>query len=223
MQTKLRRPVIHNIPDEWDRQRKIDQLLTIAEMLSKTWFVNKSKAMLDPEDIFQIASAAIVTAVDEYDPSFGVKLTTFAMSRARFAVRDGIREMTHTPRSMERKGMEVSVVSLCQSINGELTLEDVSSTTGLFGPEVTIEDEIFESLDRATLYEYIDRLPERERYVVMMTIEGIGRADIAQKLNVCPSRAYQIMQSAIGRMKGYVQTEVSCARANLMSGGYSYA
>lgn len=214
--TLKRRPVIHDIPDNWSREQKIEQLLGIAEMLAARWrHLDRGLVTMDADDIFQTAAIAIVKAVDDYDPSFETKLTTWALSQAKLAVRDAVRRNAHATRTMQERGQHVRWVSFNQvtqdGTGDPVSLEDlISETVHASG------DDIIESLhrdwERTQLYEYLSRLTERERIVMMACVQERSISSIAQEIKVCDSRVYQIIDSAINKMRSFERFENAKAK-----------
>jgi RNA polymerase sigma factor (sigma-70 family) len=205
------RPVIHDIPDDWSREQKIEQLLTIAEMLAARWqSLNRGFPTMEAEDIFQTAAIAIIKAVDDYDPSFGAKLTTWAMVQARLAVRNALRRSAHATRTMQERGQHVRCVSLNQLVqNGTsdtVSLEDLISDT-VHSSGVDIVESLYRDWERQQLRNYFDRLAERERIVMERYVQGHNVSSIAEEIGVCNSRVHQIIKEAVNKMRSYDRAE----------------
>ena len=206
-----RRPVIHDIPDHWSREQKIEQLLTIAEMLAARWrHLDRGLVTMDTDDIFQTAAIAIIKAVDDYDPSFDTKLTTWALTQAKLAVRDAVRRNAHATRTMQERGQHVRWVSfnqVTQDGSGDpVSLEDLISDTAHASGGDIIES-LHKDWERQQLLDYFARLTERERLVMERYIQESSVSSIAEELGVCDSRVYQIIESAINKMCGYERFE----------------
>ncbi len=62
---------------------------------------------VEKEDLVQYGTLGLIDAVDRFDPSLGVKLTTFAVPRIRGAILDSLRSIDPVPRSI-RHGARVA-------------------------------------------------------------------------------------------------------------------
>jgi len=64
----------------------------------------------DKNDIYSSGVLGLIDAVDKYDPESGVKFETYASSRVRGAILDGLRSLDWVPRSVRRKVYELQSV-----------------------------------------------------------------------------------------------------------------
>jgi RNA polymerase sigma factor for flagellar operon FliA len=55
------------------------------------------------DDLFGYGALGLIQAVDRFDPSRGIKFTTFAIARIRGAILDGIRKSDWLPRGLRQK------------------------------------------------------------------------------------------------------------------------
>ncbi|TGB62047.1 RNA polymerase sigma factor FliA [Escherichia sp. E4736] len=65
-------------------------------------------AGVELDDLMQAGAIAVMNAVDQFDPSMGVKLKVFLAQRVRWAFIDELRENDWAPRRIRRKSREVS-------------------------------------------------------------------------------------------------------------------
>jgi RNA polymerase sigma factor (sigma-70 family) len=217
--TLKRRSVIHDIPDHWTREQKIEQLLTIASTLANSYSrnIDHGLATIEEQDIYQIASMAIVKAVDDYNPDRGAKLTTWALNQARLAIKDALRQTAHASRTMQEKGKYVRWISFNQIKHGNseypITYEELISET-VHGKDRDVVDSLYIDWQRAQLRLYISKLSEREQQVLLGYLAERPVPEIAEEMGVCDSRVYQIAESAISKMKKFDTLEQARAKIN---------
>jgi RNA polymerase sigma factor (sigma-70 family) len=209
--TLKRRPVIHDIPDDWSREQKIEQLLSIAEVLASRWrHLDRGLVTMDVDDIFQTTAIAIIKAVDDYDPAFETKLTTWALAQAKLAVRDAVRRNAHATRTMQERGQHVRWVSFNQvtqdGTGDPVSLEDLISET-VYASGTDIIETLHRDWERQQLRDYLSRLTARERLVMEAYLQERSVSSIAEEIGVCDSRVYQIIESAISKMRGFERFE----------------
>ncbi|NLJ33620.1 MAG: FliA/WhiG family RNA polymerase sigma factor [Firmicutes bacterium] len=58
---------------------------------------------IEPEDLIGYGAVGLIQAVDRFDPSRGIKFTTYAVARIRGAMLDGMRKSDWFPRSLRQK------------------------------------------------------------------------------------------------------------------------
>jgi len=211
----------YEIPNEWTRERKISKLLSIAEALSKKFVANRSQNMLEQEDIYAIAATAIVKAVDLYDPNCGTKLTTYAMGKAKNAIKEEIRKNNHARRTMVERGESVSWISFNQTLMHEdqcMTLEDKLDKSIYYS--TNIEDDIIKQNQVEIIQNLIEKLPKLERDVMFLYLQEMPMVKIAKELDIKDRNIYQIVKSAIKHMKTLNQNDNYLTNLNAWKMGY---
>lgn len=207
-----------DIPADWSREKKIQELLGIARIVSRRWrCLDKGQVCLDVSDLYQTAAMAIVQAVDDYNPSLGVQLGAYAMIRAQYAVRDCIRLSTHAKRRMKQQGQRVRWISFSQPVrNGSSETVSLEEYLCENGPCATLEEDVLDSLEasweRALLQGYILRLPSRERFVIERHLAGAPTTQIAREMQLGNTRTRDMLRNAIARMRRFHQSDQALAQ-----------
>ncbi|MBL4938104.1 RNA polymerase sporulation sigma factor SigF [Clostridium sp. YIM B02515] len=133
-----------------DCLNKLIQLnLPLVSAVSKK-FLNRG---YEYEDIFQIGSMGLVKAVNNFDPSFNVKFSTYAVPMImgeikRFLRDDGIIKVSRSVKNVARK-LHYDKEALCKKLNRDPTIEELAQYSG-----VNTEDIIF-ALESANGMQYL--------------------------------------------------------------------
>lgn len=117
--------------DEDAMSRLIELNLPLVSALCKK-FLNRG---YDYEDIFQIGCIGLVKAVNNFDPSFKVKFSTYAVPMImgevkRFLRDDGIIKISRNVKSIARK-VHYAQEELTKTLNREPTIEELSKHSGI--------------------------------------------------------------------------------------------
>ena len=83
----------------------------------------------DYDDLYQVASLALLKAVERYDPDKGVKFVTFVTPTMVGEVRNYFRDYARTLR-LPRRGMEIAA-GLEQRLGRSPTLDELTAETGV--------------------------------------------------------------------------------------------
>lgn len=180
----------------------------------------------EPEDLAQVASLALVKAVDRYDPGRGVPFAAFASTTIVGELKRHLRDTVwavRVPRTLQEVGLEVgrAVESLTQRLGRSPTIPEVAEAIG------RTEDEVLEGLEVGTALEAVsldapagdEPGPVRElgaRDEAMELVEAW--TDVADAIRRLPERERRILhlrffrgmsQSAIAQEVGISQMHVS--------------
>lgn len=123
--------------------------LPLVSAISKK-FLNRG---YEYEDIFQIGSMGLVKAVNNFDPKFNVKFSTYAVPMImgeikRFIRDDGIIKVSRSVKNVARK-LHYDKETLSKKLGREPTIEELSQYTG-----ISSEDIIF-ALESANGMQYL--------------------------------------------------------------------
>lgn len=143
------------------------------------------------DDLISWGTIGLIQAVDRYDPARG-RFSTFAAVRIQGAIRDALRALDPAPRGARATAPDdprfAAPLPLAALAEGQEPTED--------GAEP--RDVIAVARLRAALGD----LPERERWVLALGYAGgWGDEQIGRALGVSTSRAVQIRQRALGRLR----------------------
>lgn len=164
-----------------EREQKIKSLLDLAKKISNKYFAY-SNSVLDKEDIYAIASMAVVNAVDDYNPNRDTLLTTYAINRINWAMQQ---EFRGTKRSVKTNKYDNE-----------------------HSPSSNMPDNaIAQFVDRLAFYEYVGKLSTKEQNIVMLYIsDNITMREIGEKYNLKEAAISRTITRAIKNMqKMYLQ------------------
>ena len=127
----------------------IEMNIPLVSSISKK-FINRG---YDYEDIFQIGSMGLVKAINNFDPSFNVKFSTYAVPMIlgeikRFLRDDGIIKVSRNTKNLARK-LHYDNEELTKRLDREPTLEELSEYSGLN------KEEIIFALESASNLQYL--------------------------------------------------------------------
>ncbi len=202
-------------------------------------------AEVQPSDLETYGIFGLIDALDKFDISRGIKFETYATTRIRGAILDGVRSMDWVPSSVRRKGreMEDAHQELRARLGRSPTDEEVAQHLGISvgryredmahvaqgtmmyldepfsTDEVTGADTLinfvpdegatdpFEATEwsarRDRLAEAIRELSEQEQLVVTLYYyEGLTLSEIADVMQLSPSRISQVHSRAVMRLRG---------------------
>lgn len=202
-------------------------------------------AEVQPSELETYGIFGLIDALDKFDISRGIKFETYATTRIRGAILDGVRSMDWVPSSVRRKGREIEDAGnelrarLGRSPTDEEAAEylgisvrryredvaHVAQGTVMYLDEPRSTDEItnvdtllsfvpdteatdpFEaaawSAQRDRLAEAISELSEQEQLVVALYYyEGLTLSEIAEVMELSPSRISQVHSRAVMRLRG---------------------
>lgn len=114
----------------------IELNLPLVSAISKK-FLNRG---YEYEDIFQIGSMGLVKAVNNFDPNFNVKFSTYAVPMImgeikRFIRDDGIIKVSRSVKNIARK-LHYDKEALSKKLDREPTIEELSEYTGINSEEI---------------------------------------------------------------------------------------
>lgn len=186
-------------------------------------------ANVERDDLVQAGSIGLLDAMARFDDSQGNAFAAFAAPRIHGAMIDELRSSDHMPRAHRerRRRATAAETRLQQRLGRSPTRGEVAAEAGLTLDElhalphallvpldgeddeaasVEGDDDPAAAFQRAqrlwALAVQVERLPERERYVVQMHHEhDISLTDVAATLGVTVTRACQIHASAVARLR----------------------
>jgi RNA polymerase sigma factor FliA len=88
------------------------------------------------DDLISAGVVGLLSSLDNFDPSLGIKFETFAMNRIRGAMVDSLRELDWVPRSVRQKARHL-----------ERTIEDLTQKLGRMPDDFEIADRLAVSFD----------------------------------------------------------------------------
>lgn len=178
-------------------------------------------ALADWHDYVQLASLGALNAIDRFDPAIQPSFKAFAEPYIRGSILKGLSCFTQDrKRKPDIRAMDVAPERLEES--DLYSLEDiVDVAVGLaFGHflELGIPDQAPADNDPLSIYEsdrqlgslctYVERLPERERQVVVAHyFQHLPFTEIAGLLQVSKPRITQLHQKALSRIREWFESD----------------
>ncbi|MGL5149589.1 MAG: RNA polymerase sporulation sigma factor SigF [Clostridium sp.] len=209
--------------DQEAMNKLIEVNLPLVSSISKK-FLNRG---YDYEDIFQIGSMGLVKAIKNFDNSFNVKFSTYAVPMIigeikRFLRDDGIIKVSRNVKSLARK-IHFDKEELTRKLHRDPTIEELSEFTGLEKEELIFVIESTASMqylydtihqDEGAPVLLIDKLSEKG----VDDSEMINKIALKEALRSLDVKSRQIIllryfkdktQIQVARMMGISQVQVS--------------
>ncbi|ACO03976.1 MAG TPA: FliA/WhiG family RNA polymerase sigma factor [Persephonella sp.] len=85
------------------------------------------------EDLINTGVLGLIDAINKYDPSKGVKLSTYAEIRIRGQIIDSLRKLDWVPRNVRQKArhIEAAILEVEQKLGREATPEEIAEYLGM--------------------------------------------------------------------------------------------
>ncbi len=85
------------------------------------------------EDLINTGVLGLIDAINKYDPSKGVKLSTYAEIRIRGQIIDSLRKLDWVPRNVRQKArhIETAILEVEQKLGREATPEEIAEYLGM--------------------------------------------------------------------------------------------
>ncbi len=154
------------------RDRLIVNYLYIADILSRK-FVGKG---IEYDDIYQIASLALIYAVERFDASKGFEFTSFATPTIVGEIKKHFRDkgwMVRVPRRLQELSRLINLTrtNLEQRLQREVTIRDLAREIGC------TEDEIMEAMEASMVYntkslDLSNTSPDGEGELTLLSVLG---------------------------------------------------
>lgn len=115
-----------------ERERRILRYLPLVKRVIGRMF-GTLPSFVDRKELFQAGVVGLIQAVDQYDPSLGTKLESYAIPRIRGAILDSLREMDWAPRSLRHKAslLERTIDHLCAKLGRSPSEEEIARELGV--------------------------------------------------------------------------------------------
>lgn len=139
--------LFERLPDEEARAELVRLYHPLAEYLARR-FAGRGEPL---DDLTQVASLGLIKAIDRFDPSRGVKFSTYASATIVGELKRHFRDTgwdVHVPRRLQETGLQVNrtIEDLSQSLGRSPTVPEIAKAAGL------TEDEVVEGIEIAGAY-----------------------------------------------------------------------
>ena len=88
------------------RERMLTQYLPLVKQIAGRLLISLPKSVT-LDELVSSGIMGLISAVDHYDPTMGFKFETYAASRVKGAIYDGLRELDWVPRSIRQKARRI--------------------------------------------------------------------------------------------------------------------
>lgn len=176
-------------PEEKDRMSR--------EHFNLLYYVAHSYAStgIPIDELVGIGSVGFVKALDRYDPKNEAKFSTYAITCIK-------NEILGHLRREKRRGISTIPMETVLKDNGDGSIFTLKDTLSEDGDETMVEDVLTLKDDIRILMEFVDRLPETEKYIIEKRF-GLNGHDVTT-------------QSKIGEELGMSQANISKIEANAL-------
>ncbi|HHW55559.1 MAG: RNA polymerase sporulation sigma factor SigF [bacterium] len=208
--------------DEEARQRLIETNLKLVRTVVQRF----APWGYEQEDLFQVGCIGLVKAIDNFDTSFGVKFSTYAVPMIIGEIRRFLRDDNpiRVSRSLKEKGFNIkrAVEKLTQRLGRGPTLQELAEETGLELEEVATALEAIQPITSLSDPLYQD---EGDPILLSDQIAGVeeepdwlNKVMLKQVLEKLPERERRLIhlrffqdktQTEIARLLGLSQVQVS--------------
>ena len=203
-----------------DRDAQLRQYSPLVHRLAHH-MIAKLPASVEVDDLIQVGMIGLTEALARYEPSQGVQFETFASQRIRGAMLDELREGDWLSRGSKESEIAAELgvpladyQQMLSRVRGAqlVYLEDMSGkgddedhfldrylpADAQSDPQSLLGDQRM----RSALVDAINKLPEREQYVMSMYYEhDMNLKEIAAVLGVTESRISQLHSPSIARLR----------------------
>ncbi|SHI38680.1 RNA polymerase sporulation-specific sigma factor [Clostridium cavendishii DSM 21758] len=209
--------------DKFAMNKLIEVNSPLVSSISKK-FINRG---YDYEDIYQIGSIGLVKAINNFDPSFNTKFSTYAVPMIlgeirRFLRDDGLIKVSRNTKILARK-IHYDKEALCKKLDREPTIDELAEYSGLSHEEIVF------SLEATNAVQYLQETIHQEDGNPVLLIDKISekaQADeemidtiaLKEALRTLEPKARQIImlryfkdktQSQVAKLLGISQVQVS--------------
>lgn len=179
----------------------------------------KSRLGLERGDFEQLSFAALIEAIDRFDPLRGAPFQAFARARIKGAIADGLARVSESgAQARYRRRLHAERArSLAQEQPGSDALSDLRELAALLAlgliaeavhpasvPSHSLQTTAWRDLELSVQRE-IERLPEAERAVIHNHYSlGVDFTQIAELLGCGKGRVSQLHKSALKRLREHL-------------------
>ena len=181
------------------------------------------------DDLFQIGCIGLIKSIDNFDPTIGVKFSTYAVpmiiGEIRRYLRDTAYKAIHTKEILsktENKEPTLDEIATESGISKEdivFALDAIQSPLSLYDPVYTdggdtlyVMDQISDKKNREenwveelSLNDALDRLNERENYILKLRFfEGKTQMEVADEIHISQAQVSRLEKSALKSIRHYL-------------------
>ncbi len=217
---------------------KAERNKLIMEFLPKIQYIvkNLKQENLPPivteEDLIQTGIMGLIDAIEKYDPSKGVKLSTYAEIRIRGHIIDSLRKLDWIPRNIRKlaRDIETAIIEVEQKLGREATAEEIAQYLNMSVEEymryaekvmnsglVSIDQTVSKEEDETTkLWQIIainddtpDKYIEEEQLKEILTDIISNELEERERLIITLYYYEELSMKEIGKVLGLTESRIS--------------
>ena len=209
------------------REKFIVGNMRLVLSLVRRFWAKKANA----DDVFQVGCVGLIKAINNFDESFGVRFSTYAVPmilgeikrylRVSRSIRDRAYKVLKVREQLEEKEDTVTYDEIAKEMNIAVSevayaLDAISDPVSLYDPvynkqgdTLLLMDQIFDVknndetwTEKAALYEALTKLGERERSILLLRyFEGKTQTEISREVGISQAQVSRLEKSALKRIK----------------------
>jgi RNA polymerase sigma factor for flagellar operon FliA len=115
-----------------ERPRFLESYLNVVRAVAQQIF-SRLPASVELEDLIHDGILGLLDATEKFDPSRGTRFSTYAETRVRGAILDGLRQKDWRPRSVRRgrRELDETITQLQTTFGRPATEEEIAASMGL--------------------------------------------------------------------------------------------
>lgn len=187
------------LPDSKERERFVEAHLEIVRYLALR-IASRLPASVEVDDLVHDGIVGLLDAVAKFDPKRNVRFRTYAESRVRGAILDGLRHRDWRPRSIRRgqRELDETMIRLSTRHGRAASDEEIASEMGL---DMETYRALLKDLSSGPLLSLDDLAPGSDPALSVEAAHPHGRiekqqlvAAIAEELKRLPERERRVME-----------------------------
>lgn len=116
-----------------ERNKIILEFLPKINYIVRTIKQENLPPTITEEDLINTGVLGLIDAIEKFDPSKGVKLSTYAEIRIRGHILDSLRKLDWVPRNIRQKAKQIenAIIEVEQELGREATAEEIADYLGI--------------------------------------------------------------------------------------------
>lgn len=214
-----------------DRNKIIEEFIPKIKYIVNSLKKENLPPIVTEEDLFQAGVLGLIDALEKYDESKGVKLSTYAEIRIRGNIIDSLRKLDFIPRNIRKMSREIeaAILHLEQKFGREATTEEIAEYLGMSVEEymkyaekvsnsglISIETNVSNDEDNDTkLWQVIsinDDTPDKyieEKELKEILANAISKLEERERLIITLYYYEELSMKEIGEILGITESRVS--------------
>ena len=174
------------------------------------------------DDLFQIGCIGLMKSIDNFDPTIGVKFSTYAVPMIIGEVRRYLRDNSayRIPRSLRDTAYQAikSKEKLSRKLVHDPSLAEISKDCGIpvytdGGDTLYVMDQISDKKNKEeawvknlVLDDALKLLDDRARQIIKLRFfEGKTQIEVAEEINISQAQVSRLEKNALKNMHGYLE------------------